>query len=249
MAGLIPFRLDTVGLAEVVEQIVHWCHAPSGRARIVVTPNINYLARAFREPTFAGLLRSADLSVCDGAGLQRVSALAGQRLPGRVPGVDLVAALCARFSETKHSVLFVGATPALIQRTARTVWPTGVHPRFAWVCVSPHMLHAARTPAVLARYQCAVAILGLGRDSVEMAHRWRDAGVGKVLICVGGALDILGGRTPRAPQWIRGLGLEGLWRIWQEPQRLGPRCARDVAIVAYEVMQWAMRQKSQGSSV
>jgi N-acetylglucosaminyldiphosphoundecaprenol N-acetyl-beta-D-mannosaminyltransferase len=36
---------------------------------------------------------------------------------------------------------------------------------------------------------------------------------------VGGALDVLAGRVPRAPQWLRRLGLEWAWRLVREPWR------------------------------
>jgi N-acetylglucosaminyldiphosphoundecaprenol N-acetyl-beta-D-mannosaminyltransferase len=36
---------------------------------------------------------------------------------------------------------------------------------------------------------------------------------------VGGAFDFLTGRIPRAPKAIRTLGLEWLWRLYQQPKR------------------------------
>ncbi|MFB6215283.1 MAG: WecB/TagA/CpsF family glycosyltransferase, partial [Candidatus Bipolaricaulia bacterium] len=42
-----------------------------------------------------------------------------------------------------------------------------------------------------------------------------------VVMGVGGSFDVLSGNLPRAPQWMRQKGLEWLYRIWLEPQRLG----------------------------
>jgi N-acetylglucosaminyldiphosphoundecaprenol N-acetyl-beta-D-mannosaminyltransferase len=42
----------------------------------------------------------------------------------------------------------------------------------------------------------------------------------KVLVGVGGAFDFLTGKIRRAPNWLRGLGLEWLWRLVQEPKRI-----------------------------
>ena len=36
---------------------------------------------------------------------------------------------------------------------------------------------------------------------------------------VGGAFDVLAGRVPRAPGWLRRLGLEWAWRLAREPWR------------------------------
>jgi N-acetylglucosaminyldiphosphoundecaprenol N-acetyl-beta-D-mannosaminyltransferase len=36
---------------------------------------------------------------------------------------------------------------------------------------------------------------------------------------VGGSLDVLAGRIPRAPRWMRHVGLEWLYRAAREPRR------------------------------
>ena len=45
----------------------------------------------------------------------------------------------------------------------------------------------------------------------------------KVVIGVGGLLDFYSGRIPRAPRWIRKLGMEWCYRLYQEPRRLWRR--------------------------
>ncbi len=56
---------------------------------------------------------------------------------------------------------------------------------------------------------------------------------------VGGAIDIVAGETRRAPQWMQSTGLEWLFRLSQEPRRLGLRYASSntkfVAIVGGEL--------------
>ncbi|EKE13262.1 MAG: hypothetical protein ACD_13C00050G0002 [uncultured bacterium] len=42
-----------------------------------------------------------------------------------------------------------------------------------------------------------------------------------ILMAVGGAFDYIAGRTPRAPEWVRKIGLEWLYRLIREPWRLG----------------------------
>lgn len=42
-----------------------------------------------------------------------------------------------------------------------------------------------------------------------------------VLMAVGGALDYISGRVPRAPEWMKKRGLEWLYRLIRQPQRLG----------------------------
>jgi N-acetylglucosaminyldiphosphoundecaprenol N-acetyl-beta-D-mannosaminyltransferase len=45
----------------------------------------------------------------------------------------------------------------------------------------------------------------------------------KVAIGVGGLFDFFSGRIPRAPRWMRTLGMEWCYRLYQEPTRLWRR--------------------------
>ncbi len=45
----------------------------------------------------------------------------------------------------------------------------------------------------------------------------------RVLVGVGAAIDVLGGRVREAPRWVTSNGLEWLFRLAQEPRRLSRR--------------------------
>jgi N-acetylglucosaminyldiphosphoundecaprenol N-acetyl-beta-D-mannosaminyltransferase len=47
-----------------------------------------------------------------------------------------------------------------------------------------------------------------------------------VLVGVGAAFDFHAGLVPQAPEWMQSAGLEWLFRMAQEPRRLGPRYVR-----------------------
>ena len=51
----------------------------------------------------------------------------------------------------------------------------------------------------------------------------------KIIIGIGGALDMISGNLPRAPKFLRRLGLEWFWRLVIEPSRW-PRIVRAVII-------------------
>jgi len=57
---------------------------------------------------------------------------------------------------------------------------------------------------------------------------------------VGGGLDLLAGKTRRAPLWMRRCGLEWSYRVAQEPRRLAGRYLstnlRFAALLAGEIL-------------
>ena len=53
--------------------------------------------------------------------------------------------------------------------------------------------------------------------------RLRSSLAPRVCMGVGGLFDYYSGRIPRAPQWLREMGLEWVWRLKQEPGRMWRR--------------------------
>ena len=64
--------------------------------------------------------------------------------------------------------------------------------------------------------------LGAPKQNYE-AERFRDHAAAPVIVTVGAAFDFIGGTKRRAPSWMQKLGLEWVFRMFQEPRRLGPR--------------------------
>jgi N-acetylglucosaminyldiphosphoundecaprenol N-acetyl-beta-D-mannosaminyltransferase len=66
--------------------------------------------------------------------------------------------------------------------------------------------------------------IGLGAPKQErFMAAYRERLPVKLMIGVGAAFDFLSGTTREAPQWVLRSGLTSLFRICQEPRRLGPR--------------------------
>ena len=70
---------------------------------------------------------------------------------------------------------------------------------------------------------CFVA-LGAPKQEIfaEFARRWAP---GVTFVCIGAALDFIGGRQSRAPEVLQVAGLEWRWRLVHDPRRLGKRYA------------------------
>jgi N-acetylglucosaminyldiphosphoundecaprenol N-acetyl-beta-D-mannosaminyltransferase len=60
---------------------------------------------------------------------------------------------------------------------------------------------------------------------------------------VGGLFDFYAGRIPRAPQWLRELGLEWAYRLYQEPRRMWRRyLVGNVVFLSRVIAERARRQ-------
>jgi len=181
-------------------------------------------------------LRSAvlgsDLTVPDGQPLVWALKLLGHPLEDRVYGPELMRRACERAAAAGTRVfLYGGRSPeALAQLTEklRASHPGleiagGYSPPFRELSVEEEDALAAEINAS----EADVVWVGIGVPKQEKwMARMRDRLEAPVLIGVGAAFDFHAGLVPQAPAAMQRLGLEWLYRLWQEPRRLWRRYAR-----------------------
>ncbi len=211
---------DTAGLQALLKELTLPPDGP-GRARVLAFVNAHALNLAARQPRFARHLADADLLLRDGSGLAlllRWMSLA----PGRnLNGTDFIPRLLQACDGQPLAV--IGTRSPYLERGAavireqlmphsRLLAADGYQPTQAYLA----MLRSHRPQLVL-------LAMGMPRQE-QVASELRAALDFPCLIVCGGAIvDFLGGKTPRAPRWLRVLGLEWLWRLGQEPRRLFTR--------------------------
>ncbi len=233
---LLGLPVDVVDMREAVERIAGWVEARRARReqgqplesgdgqRItlqVVTLNPEMVMVARRDAALREAIVRADLVVADGVGVVWAARLAGAALRGRVTGVDLLDT-CARVAAARGYRLFLlGAAEGGAQQAAERLMVRYSDLRIAGTF--------AGSPATAEQDAICARIREAGADIVFVAYgapaqeRWiartRSELGAAVAIGVGGAFDFMAGRVPRAPQWMRHLGLEWLYRLWREPWR------------------------------
>jgi len=209
------------------EQTLDWlCNRlEAGQRSRVAFFNSHCCNIAARDVEYARALCSADALLPDGSGVAIAAWMHGLRLRGNLNGTDLVPALCGRLAASGRSVFLLGGRPGVADAAAArlmTMWPGLL------VAGCAHGYHSAmEEAAVLALVDARgadVLLVGTGvpRQDVLLA---RVAGSlsPRLFLGVGALFDFLAGRVRRAPLGLRRVGLEWVWRLAQEPARLGSR--------------------------
>jgi N-acetylglucosaminyldiphosphoundecaprenol N-acetyl-beta-D-mannosaminyltransferase len=202
-----------------------------GETHCVFTPNPEILLYARKHPDYSALLNDADLAVPDGFGIVLVDFLRGRRSISRWAGIDVAALILRIAAERGARVMFVGGQAGVGERAAER-WRSQIQ-HIDVVTLADDMafredgtaVHSQRERELdeqILRAQPAVVFVALGHPKQErwIARHRRSIPSARILIGVGGALDVWSGRFPRAPRWLRSVGLEWLWRLWQEPARI-----------------------------
>ena len=220
MAGV---EFDDVDMREATELIADL--ASRRPMSTVVTPNVDLVVIAHRDPEFMEAIRAADLVVADGQPVVWASRLIGPGLPERVTGADLVPKLIAVAADRGLRIFLLGGRPGVARRAAQRI--RAQTPGVEIVGTADPPGTGAEGPAVLDGINDArpdILFVGWGAPRQELwlqRHRHDlDVGVG---VAVGGSLDIVAGRLRRAPKWMQRYGLEWLFRLAREPRRLWRR--------------------------
>jgi N-acetylglucosaminyldiphosphoundecaprenol N-acetyl-beta-D-mannosaminyltransferase len=247
---VLGVRLDLVSTPEALVRIAVWLDAPEDQAarrmRHVVTLNPEMVMAARADPALRVLIAAADLVLPDGVGVAWAARRQGAGNIQRVTGVDLLAALAELAAARGWRVFLLGAAPGVAEAAARALCA-----RFpALLIAGTHAGDArpgddAATSRIVRESGADLLFVAYGAPAQErwLARNRAALGVG-ASIGVGGAFDILAGRVPRAPLWLRRRGLEWAWRLAREPWRW----RRMLALPRFAMLVLAERRLARRSS-
>ncbi len=225
---LLGVTIDSITREEARDAVQRFLR--DGELHYIVTPNPEFLLLARRDDEFRAILNGADLALPDGVGLLFAARMFGVRIRQRITGVAFVHTLCEEAAREGKSIFFLGGGERVAKRAAEELQKRhanlvvvgaesgGEVRRLAdgqWVYGSGNIFATIREtkPDVL------FVALGQGKQEKWIADNCTSLPSVKIAMGVGGALDYIAGATSWAPTWVRGAGLEWLWRLAHEPRR------------------------------
>lgn len=180
--------------------------------------NAHAMNSAVQDAVFFNALMSADTLLRDGSGMSALFKMMGLAPGQNLNGTDLIPRLIRQFHG--RPIALLGTQEPYLTRAAGAVKHELEHDRLA------AKAHGFMGPdyylALVRAHQSELIVLGMGMPrQEEVACFLRDSLTQPCLIVCGGAIiDFLGGKTPRAPLWMRRFGLEWVFRLLREPRRL-----------------------------
>lgn len=214
---ILGVAFDNVTMAEAVDRAMALLEREG--PHLVVTPNAEIVQQARSDPEFAALIAQADLVLPDGVGVVYASKILGRPLKGRVPGVDFAGALMDRMAKLNKRLFLLGAKPGVAEEAARRL--AGQHPGLI-VCGTHDGYFQEDAPVVqairAARADVVFVCLGAPKQEKWAAAHGGETGA-RLLVGLGGSLDVFAGQVDRAPESWQRLGLEWLYRAIRQPSR------------------------------
>ncbi len=216
----------------------------------VCVTGVHGIVESHRNETLRQIHNAATLVVPDGMPLVWLCRAKGLRHVDRVYGPDLMLRLCERSLERDYRHFLYGARPEVLEQLAarlRTRFPLlnivgSYSPPFRTLTTQED----ATISDTIKRSRPDIVWVGISTPKQElwMARHYellRPA----VLLGVGAAFDFHAGVKRQAPRWMMRSGLEWLFRMLQEPRRLGPRYLRNNPIFAALILMQILGLRAQ----
>ncbi|WP_372880108.1 WecB/TagA/CpsF family glycosyltransferase [Psychromonas sp.] len=193
----------------------------ANKTRLAFFINAHSINLSFKQPEFYQTLKKADCLFADGCGMRLASRHIGDPLLDNVNGTDMLPELCRQAAKEQKSIYFLGSAPGVAKQAAQSLKKS-----YPGLIIAGHQ-HGFFNPqengniiAAINHSEADILLVGLG-SPVQEAWLAENADLlrCKTALAVGGLLDFYSGNMPRAPLWLRNLGLEWLYRLMQEPQK------------------------------
>lgn len=188
----------------------------------VVTPNPEIVEVCREDPESLAAVNAASLVLADGVGILYGAKMLGTPLRARVPGIAFAQGLMARMAEMGGlSLYLLGARPGVAEEAGRRLEASYPGLRIAGTH-DGYFPDDAPVIEEIRRSGAAVVFVCLGAPKQEKwMYRNAPATGAKLLVGLGGCLDVFSGTVQRAPEVFQKLGLEWFYRLIQEPRRIG----------------------------
>lgn len=217
--------LDVGSYRTVTAQVIAWAQAAS--SRYICAANVHMLMEAWDSALFREVVNSADMVTPDGMPLVWMLRQRGVKGQQRVYGPTLMLHVLEAAEREGAPVGFYGGDAETLEMLLERL--QAQYPRLiVGFSLSPpfRALSPAEDEAILREIQQSeirILFVALGCPKQEIWMAERRGRIPAVMLGVGAAFDFHAGTVMQAPAWMQKMGLEWLFRLTREPQRLWKR--------------------------
>lgn len=219
----LGIKVDEVSKEQALQKAVEFLNS-SGQHKIF-TPNPEIIVKAQKDEYFKKVLNSGDLNLCDGVGLQIFA-----KIKTRVPGIDFMLEVCKLAMEQGRGVYLLGSGSDEVVGGAFEE----LEKRYPNLKISGYNKGPEIDERSVCKFdgpifdqisqsgaQILFVAFGMGKQEKWIYENLHKIPNVKIAMGVGGAFDFISGKVKRAPLFLRRLGLEWVYRLVQEPRRIG----------------------------
>jgi len=200
----------------------------------IFTPNAEMLVDAYQDEYFQTVLNSAKINICDSKGVNFFSFHTFER----ITGVDFMKELCEIAQEEQLSLYLLGSESEEVidklEQKLKDKYPNlticGSHPGPEIEIISEAGINKLGVDKddnnkiiheiIMKSPDIVFVAFGHLKQELWIYNFLSDIPKIKLAMGVGGAFDYISESKTRAPEWMRKIGFEWLYRVYKEPWRI-----------------------------
>lgn len=220
--NVLNVSIDNLSMQELLEQL---------HSGVVFTPNVDHLMKLQKDSEFLKTYALADYKVCDSQVLLYASRFLGTPFKEKISGSDFFPRFCDFHRNNDAITIFLLGGAAGVagkagsninEKTNRNIVVGSHSPSYGFEKDEQECLDIIE---IINQSQATVLAVGVGAPKQEKwickyKHKLHHV---KIFLAVGATIDFEAGVIKRAPKWMSHLGIEWLFRIYCDPQRLWKR--------------------------
>lgn len=187
----------------------------------VYTPNSEIILYAYHNPDYLNIINRGNMITPDGIGVVYASKILKRPLKERVGGFDLANMVLGKIAGTGKRVYLFGGKPGVAENAAKNICK--LYPGTEICGMADGYFDAEKEQEIIANIRqkkpdLLFVCLGFPKQETWIDTHKDQLGA-KVLMGIGGSLDVFAGTVKRAPVGFQKLGLEWLYRLLKQPSR------------------------------
>lgn len=223
--SLFGVRITNSKMQTAINSIMNSINAPVKETATFAFVNADCANHYYDDKEYRSILNGFSGVFPDGIGVKIAARHQGVALKENVNGTDMFPLLCDQLNAQKKRVFLLGASKEVIEKTAQRLAK-----EYPLITIAGYMdgFHYNKQPEELCQHinktntDLLFVAMGAPRQEQWINNNLDRLNV-KAAIGVGGLFDFYSEQVSRAPEWLRELSMEWVWRLAAQPLDKGKR--------------------------
>lgn len=205
--------------------------------------NADTLNKAYKNKSLHMVLNKTPYVFPDGIGIKIACNMMNMPLKENINGTDMFPFICKMAEKEGMKIFLYGAKDSVAEKMKRKVLTQFPNLKIVGA-INGYDLNDKEVVNMINYSEADIVFVAKGAPLQEQwINTHSNQIVAPVILGVGGLFDFYSGNIPRAPMWMREIGLEWIYRLMQEPKRMWKRYILGNPLFLIRTYLWHKKQK------